>query len=60
MTFQRWMQEVDDICIIRYLMSVNDLPDMPFYDAFSDGLSPDEFIEQAIPDLNSLAELILS
>ena len=60
MSFQRWMQEVDEICISNYLMSIYDLPDMAFHDAYAAGQSPDEFMAETIPDLDTLKELVLS
>ena len=60
MTFQRWMQEVNEICLGTYLMSIYDLPDMPFYDAYEGGQSPEEFMSEVIPDMDALAELVLS
>ena len=60
MTFQRWMQEVNEICLGTYLMSIYDLPDMDFYDAFESGQTPDEFMAETIPDMDALAELVLS
>lgn len=60
MTFQRWMQEVNEICLGTYLMSIYDLPDMPFFDAYESGQTPDEFFEETIPDMDALAELVLS
>ena len=59
MTFQRWMQEVNEICLGAYLMSIFDLPDMPFYDAYEDGQSPESFMSETIPDLEALKELVL-
>lgn len=60
MTFQRWMQEVDEICLGNYLMSIYDLPDMPFYDAYESGQSPEEFMAETIPDIETLGALVLS
>lgn len=60
MTFQRWLQEVNEICLNSYLMSIYDLPDMPFYDAFESGQTPEEFMADMIPDMDALAELVLS
>ena len=60
MTFQRWMQEVNEICLNSYLMSIYDLPDMPFYDAYESGQTPDEFMSESIPDMDALAEIVLS
>ena len=60
MTFQRWMQEVDEICLGEYLMSIYDLPDMAFHDAYDDGQTPEEFMDEVIPDLEALGRLVLS
>lgn len=59
MTFQAWMSEVNDLCLVSYAISVYDLPDMPFHDAFDAGQAPEEFLGDAIPDLRALAELVL-
>ncbi len=60
MSFQRWMQEVDEICLSTYLMSIYDLADMAFHEAYAAGQSPDEFMAETIPDLNALKDLVLS
>lgn len=60
MTFQKWMQEVNEICLSAYLMSIYDLPDMPFYDAYEDGRTPEEFMADTIPDIDALAEYVLN
>lgn len=60
LTFQKWMQEIDEICLEEYLMSIYDLPDMNFMDAYEDGMSPEAFMAEMIPDLESLGQLILS
>lgn len=60
MNFQRWMQEVDEICLSTYAVSINDLPDMDFYYAYEDGQAPSEFIAEMIPNVDALAELVLS
>lgn len=60
MNFQRWMQEVNELCLGSYFMSIYDLPDMPFYDAYEAGQSPNEFMDEMIPDLDALGSLVLS
>lgn len=60
MSFQSWMQEVDEICLGTYLMSIYDLPDMEFQEAFESGQSPEEFIAETIPDLDALRDLVVS
>jgi hypothetical protein len=54
------MQEVDEICLGNYLMSIYDLPDMPFFDAYEGGQTPEEFMAETIPDLETLGALVLS
>jgi hypothetical protein len=41
-------------------MSIHDLPDMCFHDAYADGQTPQEFIDETIPDLDALRDLIFS
>lgn len=60
MTFQRWMQEVDELCLGEFLMSIYDLPDMNFWDAYESSMTPEQFIAETIPDLDALATLVLS
>lgn len=54
------MQEVDEICLSTYLMSIYDLPDMAFDDAYEAGQTPEEFLAETIPDLDALKDLVLS
>lgn len=60
MNFERWMQEVNELCLGEFIMSIYDLPDMNFMDAYQDGQTPEEFMAEMIPDLDALAELVLS
>ena len=60
MTFERWMQEVNELCLCTFIVSIFDLPDMPFFDAFESGQTPEEFMTETIPDMDALAELVLS
>jgi hypothetical protein len=60
MTFEQWMNDVDELCRSEFIMSIYDLPDMPFRDAFDDGLTPGEFMAEALPDMEALGALILS
>lgn len=60
MTFQRWMQEVNELCMGSFLMSIYDLPDMPFYDAFESGQTPESFLDEVLPDMDALARLVRS
>lgn len=58
--FKNWLNRVDDICYRKYGMSIHDLPDMDFASSFEDGESPESFIENEIPDLDALRDLIMS
>lgn len=60
MTFERWMHEIDLLCFAWYGLSVRDLPDMRFRDAYDDGQQPEQFMEQELGTLEDLAHLILS
>lgn len=54
------MGEIDTICWRKFGLSIHDLPDMCFRDAFEDGVSPEEFMSAELDDLNDLARVILS
>lgn len=58
MNFQRWMQEVDEICLSTYLTSIYELPDLDFILAYESEQTPREFIKETIPNLDSLSDLI--
>lgn len=60
MTFDQWMTELDDRCLSEFSLSIHDLPDMCFWDAYADGFTPTEFMDENLPDLESLGRLILS
>ena len=60
MIFREWMQEVNDLCMVEYCLSIYDLPDMPFYDAYDSGQTPEEFMAENLGDLDALRGLILS
>lgn len=51
-SFKEWMDKVDNIVSMRLGVSVHDLPDMPFRDAYEDGVSPEDFVEEdLIPEM---------
>ena len=60
MIFRHWMEQVNDLCMVEYSMSIYDLPDMPFYDAYESGQTPEEFMAENLGDLEALCNLILS
>lgn len=35
-------------------MSIRDLPDLCFYDAYDAGQTPEEFMEENLPDVDAL------
>lgn len=47
-TFQQWLEEIDDILAIRIGLSHNDLDDWTYYDAWSDGMSPNEAAQEVL------------
>ena len=59
-TFEQWMDGVDRCCQLDFGMSIHDLPDMCFRDAFDTGLSPEEFMTENLPDLDALRQVVLS
>lgn len=59
-TFSEWVGEVDAMCWREFGLSVHDLPDLPFRDAFDDGESPEDFFAEEIGDIENLGRLILS
>lgn len=60
MTFDDWMDQVNDVCEGKFGLSIHDLPDMLFRDAYEDGLSPEQFMIDNLPDEEALGHLILS
>lgn len=60
MIFRQWMEQVNDLCLVEYSMSIYDLPDMCFYDAYDSGQTPEEFMAENLGDLETLGNLILS
>lgn len=57
--FRKWMGEVDDLCMMEFCMSIHDLPDLPLFDSFESGLSPQEFMRENLPDVDALGALVL-
>lgn len=60
MTFEQWMHEVDLLCFAWYGLSIRDLPDMNFRDAFDDEVSPEQFMSDEMGTLDDLARLMYS
>lgn len=55
MSFRDWMREVDRLCLSAFGMSIHDLPDMLFRDAYDSGSSPKQFMDDELPDLEAVA-----
>jgi hypothetical protein len=60
MSFDDWMERVNDVCEGDFGISIHDLPDMCFRDAFECGMSAEQFMAENLPDLEALRDLILS
>jgi len=58
--FDEWMNKVDLLSRSWFGLSIYDLPDMSFRDAYDSGITPDAFMEESLPDLEALGSLILS
>ena len=54
------MDGVDRCCQLDFGMSIHDLPDMCFRDAYDVGQSPEEFMSENLPDLDALRHAVLS
>ena len=59
-TFERWMIALDSLCLGMYGMSIYDLPDMLFRDAYDEGRTPEEFMGENLPSLEELRQMVLS
>ena len=60
MTFDQWMDRVDRCCQLDFGLSIRDLPDMCFRDAYDSGLTPEDFMAENLPDEEALGQTILS
>ena len=49
-TFAQWKIEVNAHVMARAGLFADDLPDMPYYDWFEDGCSPQEAAEMVLED----------
>lgn len=60
MSFENWMEIVDHCCQMDFGLSIHDLPDMLFRDAYDSGLAPEDFMAENLPDGDALRDLIFS
>lgn len=54
------MEEVNRLCLSTFGLSIHDLPDMCFRDAFDCNVSPEEFMQEELGNLSQLADKIIS
>ncbi len=59
MSFRDWMKELDLICYSNYGMSIHDLPDMCFRDAYDCDSTPLEFFHNELGTLDDLARCLV-
>jgi hypothetical protein len=43
MTFNKWMDNLDELCGVDLHRSIHELPDIDFLDAYRGGSSPEDF-----------------
>jgi hypothetical protein len=60
LTFDHWMERLNRCCQLDFGISIHDLPDMLFRDAYDSGLSPEDFMSENLPDEEALGHVILS
>lgn len=58
LTFDHWMSQLNALVMDEYGMSIHDLPDMMFRDAFDARVSPLEFFEDELGTTDQLSEVI--
>jgi hypothetical protein len=54
MNYSAWMKEVDKLLTRDYNLTQDELPDWLSHDAFKDGLSPEEGVEQLLEETGFL------
>ncbi len=59
MTFDQWMNELNKLCWANYGLSIHDLPDMCFRDAYDTEVSPLEFFHDELGTIDDLARCLL-
>ncbi|MCE9558042.1 MAG: hypothetical protein K8R88_03755 [Armatimonadetes bacterium] len=58
MSFEEWMKELDLLCWSNYGMSIHDLPDMCFRDAFDGEVTPLQFFHDELGSVDDLAKCL--
>lgn len=49
--FYNWLGEVNRLCLAKFGISLDDLPDILTRDAFDNGTSPEDFFEEDVMNL---------
>lgn len=49
--FRNWLREIDDLCLAKLGVSLDDLPDLLTRDAFEAGTTPEEFFAEDVVEL---------
>lgn len=49
--FKDWLSRVDGLCLAKFGVGLDDLPDLLTRDAFDNGVSPEEFFEEDVMNL---------
>lgn len=52
MNFKQWENKVNELMIKHYGAGVDDIPDMPYYDWFTDDITPESAVALAITIVN--------
>jgi len=60
MDFDDWMEGLNRVCELQFGLSINDLPDMMFRDAYDAGMSPTDFMTENLPDHDALRGALFS
>lgn len=49
--FKDWLGQVDGLCLAKFGITLDDLPDMLTRDAFDNGTSPEDFFKEEVMNL---------
>lgn len=49
--FKDWLGQVNGLCLAKFEIGLDDLPDMLTRDAFDNGVSPEEFFEEDVMNM---------
>lgn len=49
--FKDWLGQVDGLCLAKFHIGLDDLPDLLTRDAFDNGTSPEDFFEEDVMNM---------